>query len=542
MLWTEVKTTSLEEYTTGRITGKDYAAFLLGLIQVQMQVDSDAALKEAQVLGIIAENAIKEKELLIKDKELLLKDKELLMQQAQIDLATAEIGIKQQELLIKGEELLIAQQELLVKTAQVDVMVREIVLKESQSASTIANTTADTAIKTYQVNFLMPAEKAKMEADALVAAAEVDIKAQEILIKTSQLDIMGREITLKETESTSNVANIVAETALKTSQKVMIDQQKLTEVEQTAKAAYEVINLLPLQKDGITAENSIKNSQKTMIDQQKLTEAQQTAKALYEVTDILPAQKAMTEEQINTELQKQESMGVEDTVKKSQKAMIDQQKLTEVQQTAKALYEYTNILPKQKDLVIEQVATETAKATSMAADDTLKVAQGGLIAKQALTEVQKEADIVSTITVRNAQSQKDLLVKDQQEIAEKIKNGGSYYTYTYDVDGNVTSKTLQPGTTKSIHEYQADKMLADTNFVKEQKTQLGYSVTYNNRIKVSEKYIETLGNIALGGLSVPAAMWTTYFEMANDLYTNYGSVPVAKNVSVPQSFTLAKIV
>lgn len=133
---------------------------------------------------------------------------------------------------------------------------------------------------------------------------------------------------------------------------------------------------------------------------------------------------------------------------------------------------------------------------------------------------------------------KDLLIKDQELLAEQIKNGGIHYTYTYNLDGSVATKTLINGTGKSIHEAQLEKVEAETAFIKEQKLQLGFSVTYNNRLKVTESYGSMLGNLGLGGLNVSAGMWGVYFNMANDVYTNYGEVPTSKTISAPASNAL----
>ncbi|MDQ7044720.1 MAG: hypothetical protein Q9M32_02235 [Sulfurimonas sp.] len=133
--------------------------------------------------------------------------------------------------------------------------------------------------------------------------------------------------------------------------------------------------------------------------------------------------------------------------------------------------------------------------------------KNALIDKQIDTEDKKALDIVSTTTVRNAQSSKDLLVK-----AEQIK----------------------------MSVKQQAKVHADTLFTDEQRLQLGISVTYNNRLKVFQDYGDTLGNIGLGGFVIPSSMWTTYFNMADDIYVNYGAIPVAKNITYPTTTTLVK--
>jgi len=166
---------------------------------------------------------------------------------------------------------------------------------------------------------------------------------------------------------------------------------------------------------------------------------------------------------------------------------------------------------------------------SMIIDDTIKQGQNAkdLLMKDAQLaseiankelRVQQKASMIIDDTIKNDTATKDIAIKAQQVIGETIKNGS----------GN---------TANSIYTAQLNKMLADINFTNEQKLQLGYSVTYNNRIKVSEKYVETLGNLGLGGLVVPASMWKTYFDMAANLYTNNGSAPASPNVIYPDSGT-----
>lgn len=176
-----------------------------------------------------------------------------------------------------------------------------------------------------------------------------------------------------------------------------------------------------------------------------------------------------------------------------------------------------------QDLQIETQMEDEALST--AASNVIIGAMANSI--QALETI-KKIDLIA----------KDLLIKDQELLAEQIKNGGIHYTYTYDADGNILTKTLVNGTGKSVHEAQLEKYEAETALVKEQKLQLGYSVTYNNRLKVTENYGNTLGQLGMGGLNVSAGMWGVYFSMLNDVYTNYGDIPVSKTISVPAAAAL----
>jgi hypothetical protein len=167
-------------------------------------------------------------------------------------------------------------------------------------------------------------------------------------------------------------------------------------------------------------------------------------------------------------------------------------------------------------------------------------AQKDLVVNQSATETNKALDVLSMTTARNELKDKDKLIKDQQELAERLKNGGVSYVYGYDLDGVIISKTLVNGTGVSVYEAQIAKALADTSFVKEQELQLGYSVTYNNRLKTLENYSDTLGNLGIGGFVLPTAMWTTYFGMINDCYVNYGDIPATKTFTVATDYTLTK--
>lgn len=188
---------------------------------------------------------------------------------------------------------------------------------------------------------------------------------------------------------------------------------------------------------------------------------------------------------------------------------------------------YGNFLTKAleglKDLQLDTQMED--EALSSAASNVIIGAMANSI--QALDTI-KKIDLIA----------KDLLIKDQELLAEQIKNGGVSFSYTYDPNGNILTKTLVNGTGKSVHEAQLEKYEAETALVKEQKLQLGYSVTYNNRLKVTENYGNTLGQLGMGGLNVSAGMWEVYFGMLNDVYTNYGDIPVSKTISFPAATAL----
>ncbi|MDQ7067740.1 MAG: hypothetical protein Q9M40_07095 [Sulfurimonas sp.] len=172
--------------------------------------------------------------------------------------------------------------------------------------------------------------------------------------------------------------------------------------------------------------------------------------------------------------------------------------------------------------------------------------KNALIDKQIDTEDKKALDIVSTTTVRNAQSSKDLLVKAEQ-IKMSVKQQATEDKKALDIVSTTTVRNAQSSKDLLVKAEQIKmsvkqqaKVHADTLFTDEQRLQLGISVTYNNRLKVFQDYGDTLGNIGLGGFVIPSSMWTTYFNMADDIYVNYGAIPVAKNITYPTTTTLVK--
>ena len=169
-------------------------------------------------------------------------------------------------------------------------------------------------------------------------------------------------------------------------------------------------------------------------------------------------------------------------------------------------------------LIAEQIKTEQKKQANYIADIKIKVQQelaeqiknGGLhftytqdadgnIVKtlnngtgKSIYEAQielEQAQIDATnkkIDLDEQIANMDIGIKEQQELAEKLKNGGLNYEYTYDEQGNITDKILKNGTTKSIYEVEKEKEYADM----EHKKKLGITET----IKQKRQYGATENN------------------------------------------------
>ena len=224
---------------------------------------------------------------------------------------------------------------------------------------------------------------------------------------------------------------------------------------------------------------------------------------------------------------------------------------------------------KRSQLIDKQIDTEIKKALDVASSTSVrdaqssqdilnKAAQVTLMTKQAETETNKALDVASSTSVRDAESSQDISnkkdeitikqnlanadigIKTQQELAEKIKNGGINFAYSIDSEGKIISKSMTTvGTGKSIYEYQTDKLMGDTDFVKEQKTQLTNSVVHNNRLKTLDSYKGYLGDIGLGGFVIPADASQFYFDMVGYMFQN--NTPEPKSLGLTENTQPVKV-
>jgi hypothetical protein len=239
------------------------------------------------------------------------------------------------------------------------------------------------------------AEKKLAVMDAQIASMTIEDSIKQVQ-SNKDLEVKSQQIT-----------SMGYEDQVKQAQKALIDQQKLTEVEQTKlvdantdKVSYEVLNLLP--------------KQVALLEQQELTETQQTrlvdanadAKE-YEVINLLPEQLVQLQEQIDL-LQSQdiaiqsetlikeeqsaidtavktkqiESMGIEDTVKQSQKLAIDSDKVIKEDQSA------MDILLKNTEKLIKEAQAEKDLEVKQ---ETIEQSKAGTVVKQLLGD--KQADV-----------------------------------------------------------------------------------------------------------------------------------------------------
>ena len=201
--------------------------------------------------------------------------------------------------------------------------------------------------------------------------------------------------------------------------------------------------------------------------------------------------------------------------------------LTKTTDKLKSIYDETNMEDEHYAQALGVVITG-AMENSVRSMDVVK--RGELVDKQVITEEKKALDIVSSTSVRDAQSTQDLLNKaseksridaqttliGKQEITEEKK--------ALDIENSTTLKTnasvqdiLNKQKQVELFAQQIFKSQADEAFVNEQKLQLIASVSWNNKIKALSSYADMIGTIGAAGLTVKAPQWTLFFDMIHSL-------------------------
>jgi len=204
----------------------------------------------------------------------------------------------------------------------------------------------------------------------------------------------------------------------------------------------------------------------------------------------------------------------------------------------------------QKDTQMEDEHLATASSNiitgamknSISALEAIKRVE--LLELQKDTEIKKALDIVSTTSVRDAQSAQDLLNKasekariDEQtllmskQVDTEIKKALDIVSTTSVRDAQSAQDLLNKTAQKLLINQQVAKLVADTSFVGEQETQLSLSVGYNNSIKALTAYGNMIGTMGAGGLVISSDMWSTFFNMIQGLSANVSSNPNSTTVT-----------
>lgn len=186
---------------------------------------------------------------------------------------------------------------------------------------------------------------------------------------------------------------------------VMFLQSNLEEKLATLKLGTELAqaNLVDAQRLKTNAETNLIAEQENLIEQQILTEVEETAKRTAE-KDLLLAQELKTDaEKLLVDAQELKT-DAETSLIADQEALVTQQTLTEAQNTTKTQRE-AELLQAQELKVDAETATEGSRKLDIEADTTLKGKQGALIDAQEL-----KTDAETTLTTKQG------LLVDAQEL------------------------------------------------------------------------------------------------------------------------------
>jgi hypothetical protein len=197
---------------------------------------------------------------------------------------------------------------------------------------------------------------------------------------------------------------LAAETALIGDQEDLVEQQVLTEVQETAKRGAEK-DLVDAQKSQIQTETVLK-SQQALTELQNTNLVTQTAIKTAAEAGVVTSQQALIAQQVldvvaDTELKTKQGTKIDEEVDllQTQDLLTDAQKATELQNAIKVAAE-AGLVTSQQALVAQQVL-DTVADTAIKEEQKLKIyeekllvtEQKTLVTKQALTEVQNAIKI-----------------------------------------------------------------------------------------------------------------------------------------------------
>lgn len=189
------------QYLSNRITGSDYATVYLGSLQAALsqsiQFAMQEELTEAQVDGVIADNALKAKQLEITQQELLAKTFEvasiLPLQRDKLtkDIDVAERSISEQEATGTKQRILLDTEEE-IKTAQ----------KAEILAATSRNDTelTDKLLTTAKQRILLDEEKETADKQQLLTDAQLKTAYADRVLKDKQAAKLGLDNIMKISE------------------------------------------------------------------------------------------------------------------------------------------------------------------------------------------------------------------------------------------------------------------------------------------------------------------------------------------------------
>jgi len=206
-------------------------------------------------------------------------------------------------------------------------------------------------------------------------------------------------------------------------------------------------------------------------------------------------------------------------------------------------------LQKETQMEDEQIAAASASIIAAAMRESIGALEVlkriEILDLQKVTETNKALDIASSTAVRDAQSDQDLKNKAAQKIlidnqvlklqkdtafvdAQKVTETNKALDIASSTavrDAQSAQDLKNKAAQKILIDNQVLKLQKDTAFVDEQRTQLGLSVTYNNKIKSLNSYGNMIGTMGAGGLVISSDMWSAFFNMVKGLNVDVSANP-----------------
>jgi len=199
-------------------------------------------------------------------------------------------------------------------------------------------------------------------------------------------------------------------------------------------------------------------------------------------------------------------------------------------------------LQKETQMEDEQIAAASASIIAAAMRESIGALEVlkriEILDLQKVTETNKALDIASSTAVRDAQSAQDLLNKQseklrideqvtliQKQVDTESKKALDIASSTAVRDAQSAQDLKNKAAQKILIDNQVLKLQKDTAFVDEQRTQLGLSVTYNNKIKSLNSYGNMIGTMGAGGLVISSDMWSAFFNMVKGLNVDVSANP-----------------
>lgn len=367
---------------------------------------------------------------------------------------------------------------------------------------------------------LVDAQRLKTTSERDLIAEQENLIEQQILTEVEETAKRTAEKDLllaQELKVDQETAKTTAEAALIADQEALVTQQKLTEVEETTKRTAEK-DLLLAQELKTDAETALIADQEALVTQQALTEAQNTTKTQREA-ELLQAQELKVDAETATEGSRKLDIEADTTLKGKQGLLVDAQELkTDAE---------TTLITAQELKVDAETATEASRKLDIEADTTLKGKQGALVDAQEL-----KTDAETTLTTKQG------LLVDAQELktdAEKLLVD-EQASKTTSEKALIDSQELKTDAEKLLVDAQTSltadqeaKTVSEKELLDSQKTKLDAETAY--MITAEKNWFDT-GGVTIDGSVKSYKDFSAELRMMGIQESQFQAFPAYKKVEL----------